>query len=397
MTEREIYLDWAATAPLCHEAASAMEPYFVPGLENLAYAANANSLHSYGRAAFAALENAREQLAKTLGAGRPDEVIFTSGATESNNAALLGIAEARRQKLIQAGKGGLTPHVVTTEIEHDAILANIRHLKRLGFAVTYLKPDRQGSITPGQLADVLTEETVLVTIQAANSEVGTVQPIPELARVAHAQGASFHTDAVQAIGKIPVNLREWCVDAASLSAHKVCGPKGIGALYLRTGTPFEPLIRGGGQERGSRSGTQNVAAAVGFAAACEAVCAIQPSEAPRLKGLRDYLYAELAVLPGVTPSVDTSAEGASHLPNIVNVCVAGFESETLVLRLDRRGFAVSGGSACATHTLEPSHVLRALGIQDDVALGALRLSLGRYTTNADIEAFVEAFKACISE
>lgn len=390
MPEDYVYLDYAATAPLCEEAAAAMAPYFAPERANLAAGGNANSLHAPGRAAFAALEDARKSIARDLGARRPDEIVFTGGATEADDAALLGIAQAAADERRRRGAGAFAPHVVVTAVEHDAVLAPAKRLEAQGFRVTRLVPDRQGFVEVRALEAALDDDVVLVSVQAANSEVGSIQPIAELARVAHAAGALFHTDAVQALGKVPVNLQELDVDAASFSAHKVGGPKGVGALYLRARTPFQAYAIGGGQESGRRSGTQNVAGIVGFAAAVRAACAMQDDEAARLRALRDKLYAQLGAFDAVEATVDVEPGSRDFLPNIVHVLVDGLESETLILRFDMQGFGVSGGSACSSHSLEPSHVLRALGIDADRAHGALRISLGRYTTEADVDAFVAA-------
>lgn len=384
-----VYLDWAATAPLCEEAARAMAPYQVPGRANLAVGGNANSLHAPGRTAFAALEDARRSLARDLGASRPDEIVLMSGATEADDAALLGIARAAAAERRRRG-GDFVPHVVTTAVEHDAVLAPARRLEAEGFRVTRLAPNRQGFVEPAALEAVLDEDAVLVSVQAANSEVGSIQPIAALARAAHGVGALFHTDAVQALGKAPVDVGAWGVDAASFSAHKVGGPKGVGALYLGARTPFEPQAIGGGQESGRRSGTQNVAGAAGFAAAVHAACGLQEREAARLSALRDRLYAGLAAHDAVEATVDVAPGSVEFLPNIVHVLVRGLESETLILRFDLRGFGVSGGSACSSHSLAPSHVLHALGIDDDRAHGALRISMGRGTAEEDVDAFLGA-------
>ena len=385
-----VYLDYAATAPLCEEAAAAMALYQVPGRANLAVGGNANSLHAPGRAAFAEMEAARKAIARDLGARRPDEIVFTSGATEADDAAILGLGQAAAAERRRRGSGDFTPHIVTTAVEHDAVLAPAKRLEAQGFRVTRLVPNRQGFIEARSLEAVLDSDTVLVSVQAANSEVGSIQPVAELARIAHAAGALFHTDAVQALGKAPVNVQELDVDAASFSAHKVGGPKGVGALYLRSRIPFEAYAVGGGQESGRRSGTQNVAGIVGFAAATHAVVEAQELESARQRALRDRLYAALSSISGIEATVDVEPGSEDFLPNIVHVLVDGLESETLILRFDMLGFGVSGGSACSSHSLEPSHVLRALGIEADRAHGALRVSLGRYTTEADIDAFVEA-------
>lgn len=395
MTEPYAYLDYAATAPLCEEAAAAMAPYQVPGRANLPAGANANSLHGPGRAAFAALEAARKELAAALGARRPTEVVLTSGATEADNAALLGMACGAREVYRRAGKGDVTPHVIVSAIEHDAVLAPARRLESLGFEVTRLASDASGFIEVGALERALTPHTVLVSVQAANSEVGSIQPIRQLAACAHEAGALFHTDAVQALGKMPLDLGELDVDAASFSAHKIGGPKGVGVLYLRARTPFEPFLLGGGQEAGLRSGTQNVAGAVGFAAAARAAQDRVDDEVARLGALRDRLYAGLTALGPVEATVDVEPGSRDFLPNVVHVLVDGYESQTLILRLDMLGFGVSGGSACSSHSLEPSHVLRAMGVPADKAQGALRVSFGRYTTADDVEGLLAAMEKAL--
>lgn len=390
-----VYLDWAATAPLCKEAASAMAPYQVPGVPNLLVGGNANSLHTPGRTAFKALEDARKQFACDIGARRPDEIVFTSSATEADNTALFGLAHAETNARHRRGIKDFIPHVIVSAIEHDAVLAPVKRLESQGFRVTRLNPNRQGFIEVEKLKEALDFNTVLVSIQAANSELGSIQPIEKLAQVSHAAGALFHTDAVQILGKASINVESWDVDAASFSAHKVGGPKGVGALYLKARTPFEPFMLGGGQETARRSGTQNVAGIVGFVAATSTSIALQESEQLRLSLLRDKLYAALGCVVGVEPTVEVPSGSVVFLPNIVHVLVRGMESETLILRLDALGFGVSGGSACSSHSLEPSHVLSAVGINSDRAHGALRISMGRYTTEQDIDAFVDALRASL--
>ena len=387
-----VYLDYAATAPLSEEAAAAMAPYQVPGRANLTVGGNANSLHCAGRAAFSALEDARRRISRALGASRPDEIILTSGATEADNAALFGLACAARDARRRSGAGDFTPRVIVSAIEHDAVLAPAKRLAAEGFEVVRLMPDTSGFISCDSLVEVCDENTVLVSVMAANSEVGSVQPVAELARIAHERGALFHTDATQALGKVAVNVVDWGCDAASFSGHKIGAPKGIGALYLKSRTPFDAYLLGGGQEAGRRSGTQNVAGAVAFAAAVEAAQELQPAEQARLAALRDKLYAALTAESGVRATVEVPAGSVDFLPNIVHVLVDDLESETLILRFDMRGFGVSGGSACSSHSLEPSHVLKAIGIDADSAHGALRVSMGRYTTEADIDSFIEAVR-----
>ena len=389
------YLDWAATAPLCEEAYEAMLPFLEPGLDNIALGLNANSLHAPGRAAFEAMEQARRLVARLIGASRPAEIIFMSGATESDNAALFGLARAA---VGRRGKGSApsgNPRIVTTLVEHEAVVEPARRLAKEGFDVVSVAPDSRGFINADDVARAVTEDTVLVSVQAANSEVGSVQPIADIARVAHAAGALFHTDATQAIGKMHFDVNELGVDAASFSAHKVGGPKGVGVLYCKARTPFEPQMLGGGQEDGRRSTTQNVCGIAGFAAALEAAVSSEQKESARQRGIRDSLYADLQEVPGVRATVDVEPGSSRYLPNIVHVLVSGFESETLVLRLDALGFGVSGGSACSSRSLEPSRVLRAMGVSADDAYGALRISIGRYTTEEDARRFVGAFRACV--
>lgn len=404
-----VYLDYAATAPLSPAAAEAMMPYLQAGPAHMAEAANPNSLHSPGRAAFATMERARSAIARLLGAGRPDEVVFTASATEADNMAVLGIAseaarirgEQLRQRRNAEGKGAeddgrsFVPHVITSAIEHDAVLAPCKRLEREGFRVTYLRPDPDGFIDVRALEAAIDEDTVLVSVQMANSEVGSIQPVKQLAACAHAHGALFHTDAVQALGKVSVDMRALDVDAASVSAHKIGGPKGVGALYLRARTPYRPHVLGGGQEQGRRSGTQNLCGIVGFAAALQAACDGLEDARVRMTAERDYLYERLADMGPVQTTLDVSPGSLDYLPNIVSVLVDGFESETLILRLDALGYGVSGGSACSSQSLEPSHVLRALGKTDDEAHSALRISFGRDMNRAMADGFLEAFVSVI--
>lgn len=390
-----VYLDWAATAPLGEEAAEAMQPFLAPGLAGLKLGMNANSLHAPGRAAFEAMELARRQMAADLGASRPSELVFTSGATEADNAALFGIATAAAAARRRTKGKDCKVRVVVSDIEHEAVLEPAHVLSSRGFEVVRVKPDRQGFVTSEALGAVIDENTVLVSVQMANSEVGSIQPIAQLARCAHEQGALFHTDATQALGKISVDVEALGVDAASFSAHKICGPKGIGLLYLKRRTPFASQMLGGGQEDGRRSTTQNVCGIVGFAAALHTAVQSSEQESQRQRMLRDWLYERLGGLPNVRATVQVAPGSQEYLPNIVHVLVKGYESETLVLRLDMKGFGVSGGSACSSRSLEPSHVLRSLGISADDAYGALRISIGRYTTQEDVRRFADALQECI--
>ncbi len=390
MTNRCIYMDYAATSPMVPEALEAMQPYLQAGPASIMDDGNPNSLSAPGRAAFKALEKARAALASCIGAPRPDEVIFTSGATEADDAAVMGIAKAVHEAREKSSSGTFKPHVITTQIEHPAVRKPAKALERSGFDVTYLKPDRDGFISVQALDEALTDETVLVSIQLANSEVGSVQAIRQLAEAAHARGALFHTDAVQGLGKVPVSVRDLEVDAASFSAHKIGGPYGVGALYLKSRTPFAPLLLGGGQEGGRRSGTQNVCGAVGFAAAANVATQDVESEQARLMQIRDALYSRLSSFSRIQSAVDCPEGSLDFLPNIVCVLIEGIESQTSVLRFDSLGIALSGGSACSSGSLNPSRVLTACGIGADEAQTECRISFGRFTEMEDANALLEA-------
>ncbi len=392
-----VYLDWAATTPLRECAVKEMAPYFQPGLSGLIQGGgNANSLYTIGRTAFKALESSREDLARLIGS-RPNEITFTSSATEADNAALFGIIDALMMQADHDGDHDCVPNVVISAIEHDAVLSAAKVLNGWGADVTIVSPDKNGFITPEALADAMNEHTILVSVMAVNNEVGSVMNVAELSKIAHSygnhgKGALFHVDATQALGKVPVNVRDWNVDAMSLSSHKVGGPKGVGALYLRSRTPFSAQMVGGGQESGRRSGTQNVAGIVGFVAAAKEAVTDLDSEAERLCSLRDLCYKALCANPRVEASVNCESESLDFAPHIVNVTVKGIESETLILRLDNAGFCVAGGSACASHSLDPSHVLTALGMPKDRALTSMRVSMGWLTKKEDIEAFLSKFE-----
>ncbi|MFR7494288.1 MAG: cysteine desulfurase family protein [Adlercreutzia sp.] len=332
---------------------------------------------------------------QALGARRPDEIVFTSGATEADDAAVLGLVQAAAEQRRLAGRRAA---LCTSSPPPSSTMpcSPCRRLEAEGVLVTYLRPNRQGFIEASSLAEALTDDTVLVSVQAANSEVGAIQPIRELAALAHERGALFHTDAVQALGKMPLDVQKLGVDAASFSAHKIGGPKGVGALYLKARTPFAPYLLGGGQESGRRSGTQNVAGVTGFVAALEAAQEAEPEESARLRALRDRLYAAMGSIGGIQPTVEVDAGSRDFLPNIVHGLADEWESETMVLRFDQLGICVAGGSACSSHSLEPSHVLRAMGVTGDESYNALRISMGRYTTDADIAAFEKALKKVLN-
>ncbi|MCL4464579.1 MAG: cysteine desulfurase [Chloroflexi bacterium] len=377
MVTRQVYLDHSATTPVRPEVVAAMLPYLAE------VAGNASSLHTFGQKAKRALEGARERVAASLGAN-PREVFFTSGGTESDNQALLGIAQALKDK----GR-----HLITSRIEHHAILHTCQWLEGQGYEVTYLPVDHQGIVDLAALREAIRPDTLLVSLMLANNEVGTVQPVRQAAALAHERGVLFHTDAVQAIGKMAVDVNELGVDLLSLTAHKFGGPKGSGALYVRRGTPIAPLLRGGEQEGGLRPGTQNVAGIVALATALDLAAKELSTEVPRLAALCDRL--EVGIRERID-RVETNGHPELRLPNILNVSFAGVEGESLLLALDVKGVAVSTGSACAAGSTQPSHVLRAMGLEPVLALGSLRFSLGHTTTQEDIDYTLAALSEVVA-
>ncbi len=380
------YLDYAASAPLRPEALAAERAYD----EAPSAGANPNSLHTAGRAAARALDGARRDLARCLGGGfRPSDVTFTSGGTESNNLAVLGLAEAVRQRDARRRR------VVLSAIEHDSVLDLAAPLRERGFEVELARVGREGRVEPGSLEGLLDETCGLVSVMYANNETGVIQPVGELARAAHASGALFHTDAVQAFGHVPLELGD--VDAVSVAAHKLGGPVGVGALALRGRVPLRPQSFGGGQELGRRAGTQDVRGALAFAAAAVACC--QDLEATRATvSARARALVERVCAPGtgVVPTVP-GAPGAGGLPGIVSLLVPALDSETLILALDDRGFEVSAASACSARSLDASHVLTAMGIPRASALGSLRVSFDERVSASDLESFATALLAVVSE
>ncbi|GAC1366194.1 MAG: cysteine desulfurase NifS [Actinomycetota bacterium] len=369
------YLDYAATTPVLDEVVEAMLPY-LRGIFG-----NPSSVYAAGRAAKTGLEDARERVAGAIGA-TPGEVIFTAGGTEADNLAVKG--GAFRARAMRANG----THVVTAAIEHHAVLHSAEWLEKQGFRVTILGVDADGVVDLEALAAALGPDTVLVSIMLANNEVGTIQPIAEAARIIREHSrALFHTDAVQALGKVALDVDALGVDLASFAAHKVGGPKGTGALYVRRKTPLEAVLHGGGQERDLRSGTPNIAGIVGMGVAAETAAREVGPEAARLSALRDRLQAGLLeAIRGVT----VNGAGAPRVPGTVNVCIEGVEGESLLLMLDAQGIAASSGSACTSGSLEPSHVLMAMGVRPELAHGSLRLSLGRATTQQDVDAVLAA-------
>jgi len=367
---KKVYLDYAATTPTDPEVLSAMEPYFFEK------SGNASSLHAYGQEAKKAIEDSREVLAEFIGA-KPDEIVFTSGGTESDNYALLGSAYALEKK---------GNHIITSAIEHHAIIEPLKFLEKKGFKITYLKVDRDGLVSPQELRDAITDKTILVSVMQANNEIGTLEPIAELGKIAKEKGIYFHTDAVQTIGHIPVNVDGLNVDLLSLSAHKFYGPKGVGALYIRKGSRLETFMRGGDQERGRRGSTYNTTGIVGLGRAIELCQKNMKNEIKFQSVLRDKLIKEIPIR---IPEVRLNGHPEKRLPNNVNFSIKYIEGESMLLNLDLLGIACSTGSACTSSSLEPSHVLLAIGLDHETAHGSLRITLGRWTKESDIDYFLE--------
>lgn len=374
-----VYLDYAASAPMVSEAKAAEAAY-----AEAPYAgANPNSLHTLGREAAMALEGARREIAKALGGGfRPGEIVFTSGGTESNNLALYGIAEGAR------ARDRKRMRVVVSAIEHDSELDVVPALKDRGFQVTLVRPGRDGRIAPEELERAVGPDCALVSVMSANNETGVIQPVAELAEIAHKAGALMHTDAVQAFGRIPLAI-DTC-DAVSIAAHKIGGPVGIGALALRMRCPFRPQNFGGGQEAGKRPGTQDVRGALAFAAAAKAQTDHLAERRSACAAKANRLFQKICA-PGTGIQPTTTAQiDDTRLPGMVSIYVPGLDSETLILKLDQKGFEVSAGSACSSGSLDPSHVLSAMGIARNDALGALRISFDERVSDEDLDRFADA-------
>jgi cysteine desulfurase len=374
-----VYLDHAATTPVRPEVLEAMQPYFGPRF------GNPSSVHRWGREARAALDEARERVARCLGAS-PDEVVFTSCGTEADNMALLGVWRARQ------GAGRRT--VVTTPIEHKAVLAAAHEVVHEGGEERLLGISPSGLVDDASFDALVRDDVALCSVMWVNNEVGVVQPVPALAARARARGVVFHTDAVQAFGKLEVDARATAFDLLTISGHKIGAPKGIGALYLRRGTPMEPLMFGGAQDRGRRPGTENVAMAVGLAVAAELTVAERARECARLAAQRERL--EAALLARI-PDAVIHGRDAPRAPHITNVSVPGTDSESLLMALDLRGIACSAGSACQSGAITPSHVLSAIGVSADLASAAIRMSLGALTTDACVDRVAEVFPALIEK
>lgn len=375
-TDRLIYMDHAATTPVRPEVVEAMLPYFS---ENFG---NPSSIYEMAQQSKGAVDQARRTVARVLGC-RTSEVVFTSGGTESDNAAIKGVATALRN---------IGNHVITSSIEHHAVLHACHQLEQFGFDVTYLPVDEFGLVDPEDVAGAVTERTTLVSIMLANNEIGTIQPISGISAAVDQKARRIgrkiyvHTDAVQAVGAIDVNVRDLGVDLLSLSGHKLHGPKGVGALYVKRGTPFEPLILGGGQEREKRSGTENVPSIVGLAEAMRLAEVERSETAPQLASLRDKIISSIHER---IPDAKLNGHPVRRLPNNVNISFESVEGEPILLGLDFAGICASSGSACSSASLEPSHVLTAIGLPADLAQGSLRITIGRETTAEDVEYMIE--------
>jgi len=363
---RRIYLDHSATTPVDPEVAELMHKYYVE------LYGNPSSVHAFGREVKKALEEARSQVAALIGA-EAKEIIFTSGGTEADNIAIQGAAKAK------AGKGR---HLITSAIEHHAVLDTCKYLAKNGYELTILPVDSEGLVNPEDLLAAIRPDTILISIMHANNEVGSIQPIEAIGKIAREKGILFHVDAVQSLGKLPIDVVKMNIDLLTVSSHKIYGPKGVGALYVRKGVRILPLIFGGGQERKVRSGTENAPGIIGFGKACELAGLRMEEENARLIKLRDKLVEGLLKIEDVQLN---GPRGANRLPNNVNVSVRFIEGESLLLSLDMIGIAASSGSACTSGSLDPSHVLLAMGLSHEVAHGSLRLTLGRQNTEEDID------------
>ncbi len=374
-----IYLDHAATTPVREEVFEAMKPFYGPRF------GNPSSTHRWGREARAALDEARERVGRCLGA-RPDEICFTSGGTEADNLAILGAWRALKAK-------GRTA-VVTTPIEHKAILGAVHQTTEEGAEERLLAMSPDGVIDPASFNKLVDEHVAVCSMMWVNNEIGSIQPIPELAAKAKGRGAMVHTDAVQAFGKVTIDAQRQQFDFLTISGHKFGAPKGIGALFIRRGTHIEPLMHGGTQDRGRRPGTENVAAAVGLARAAELTLAECEAHCAHVRKLRERL--EAGILAKI-PDAVIHGRGAERAPHIVNISVPGTDSESLLMALDLRGIAASGGSACQSGSISPSHVLTAIGVRPDLASAAIRMSLGVLTTDQSIDRVIEIFPALVAK
>jgi len=371
LTQKKIYLDHSATTPLHPDVIESMLPFLSSRF------GNPSSIHGFGREAREGIESARIKVASALGA-RPNEIIFTSGGTEADNIALLGLAEAMR------GRG---KHIVTSGIEHAAVLYTCRHLEEKGFSVTYLPVDRFGRVDPDAAAKAFRKDTILVSIMLANNEIGTIQPVAEIARAAAERGVVVHSDAVQALGKIPCGVDDLGVNLLSVSAHKLNGPKGVGALYIREGTTIRPLFHGGHQERDIRNGTENVAGIVGFGKACEISSRVLEERRKNLRAIRDAFQSEVL---GAIGGVHVNGHPEHRLPHLLSISIEDTAGDAVVRELDKQGIAISAGAACHSQSVSISHVISATGLEQRIALGTVRISFGLNNTRKDAQAALSA-------
>lgn len=375
---KTIYMDHAATTPVDPRVFEAMTPYLTGKY------GNPSSLYKVGQEAKRAIEDARAVVAGAIGA-KTEEIIFTSGGTESDNTAIKGLAYSML---------GKKDHVITSAIEHHAVLEPVEFLEKTqGFKATIVPVDKNGFVNPADVEAAITDKTLLISVMHANNEIGTIQPIREIGQLAWDRKIRFHCDAVQTFGHVPVNVDDLNVDMLSISGHKFHGPKGVGVLYVRKGTRFTPFMQGGGQERGRRASTENVAGIVGLAKAAELALADWEQEAARLTGLRDYL---IKGIEDRIEAVRVNGDRVNRLPNNVNVCFEAIEGESLLLTLDAKGICASSGSACTSGSLEPSHVLLGIGLPAEIAHGSLRLTLGRDTTKEDCDYVLEVLPGVVA-
>ncbi|MFA6078420.1 MAG: cysteine desulfurase NifS [Candidatus Omnitrophota bacterium] len=374
---KKIYMDNNATTRMREEVLEAMMPYLTD------IYGNASSIHEFGRSARIGIDRAREKAAALFGAGSPSEIVFTSGGTEADNLAVKGVAYALK------GKGN---HIITSSIEHHAILNTCKYLEKEGYSVTYLPVDKYGLVNPDDVRKAITDKTILITVMHANNEVGTIEPVEEIGKIAKEKGIYFHTDSVQAAGKVPFSVKDMDVDLVSISGHKIYGPKGIGALYIRKGTKITQLLHGGHHEMGKRAGTESVALIAGFGRAAELAKEETVSEGKELASLRDALYEGII---SKIEHVRLNGHPEKRLPNTLNVGFKYLEGESIILNLDMEGIAVSTGSACTSGSLEPSHVLTAMGVDPADTQGSVRFSLGRDNTKEDVKYLLDVLPPII--
>ncbi len=375
---KKIYLDYAATTPVDSAVVKAMEPYFCQKF------GNPSSAHRFGQEAQGAIEEAREKVAKAIGASA-EEIIFTSSGTEANNQALFGIAASQTEK----GR-----HIIISSIEHSSVLNSAKQLEKEGFSITYLPVDKNGQVSPADVEEAITSKTILISVMHANNEIGTIQPISAIGEIANKFGVLFHCDSVQTTGHISVDVKKMQVDLLSMSAHKFYGPKGIGALFIRKGVFPRPLLWGGNQEHHFRASTHNVPGIVGMAEALGLCMKKMVEETSAQTALRDYIIAEI---PRRIEGAHINGHLKERLPNNVSVSFENISGESLLMSLDMEGIAVSMGSACHAGALEPSHVLKAMGVDDKLALGTIRITLGRWTTKTEIDIFLDILTQSIKQ